>query len=137
MTAPSSALIERAGGPAGLRALLVDFYERVFADRMIGFFFKGADQDRLVEKELELALRFLGADVPYTGLPLRELHARHPIQGGQFMRRLQLLKETLRDHGAPEDVCEAWVRHTLELRPEITTDALDECDPRGKPGHPG
>lgn len=130
-------LVERAGGPAALRALLEDFYRRVLADRMIGFFFRDADPERLVEKELELALACLGAEVPYTGRPLREAHAAHPIQGGQFMRRLQLLQETLADHGLPEEVREVWIRHTLLLRPEITADDPDQCDPRGKPGHPG
>lgn len=137
MNEPPVSLVERAGGPAGLRRVLEDFYGRVLADRMIGFFFKGTDPERLVAKELELALAFLGDPVPYTGKPLRQAHARHPIQGGQFMRRLQLLKETLADHGLPAEVCEAWVRHTLELRPQITADTPDQCEPRGKPGHPG
>jgi len=119
----------QAGGEPALRAVLEDFYDRVFADVMIGFLFRGKDRERLVQKELELALELLGAPVEYTGLPLREVHARHRIFGGQFSRRLQLLKETLADHGVPEPVREAWIRHTLELRPLVTSDAPDECRP--------
>jgi len=119
----------RAGGPEKLRALLEDFYDRVFADAMIGFFFQGKDKARLVEKELELALGFLGADVPYTGRPIREAHAAHRIMGGQFGRRLQILKETMADHGLPEDVQRAWVEHTEALRSLVTRDAAGECRP--------
>jgi hemoglobin len=122
-------LLALAGGVPALRAVIEDFYARVFADAMIGFFFRSADRARLVEKELELALALLGADVPYTGRPLREVHARHPIQGGHFDRRLQILRETLADHRLPRAVCEAWVRHTERLRPEITADRPGECRP--------
>lgn len=128
MSAPSD-LHVRAGGAATLRVVLEDFYDRVFADAMIGFFFKGKDKARLVEKELELALAFLGADVDYTGRPLREAHAPHRIMGGQFGRRLQLLKETMRDHGLPDDVQAAWVEHTERLRPLVTPNAAGECRP--------
>ncbi len=129
-------LVERAGGPETLRGVLEDFYRRVLADRMIGFFFAGADPRRLVEKELELVLQALGDGSPYTGRPLAELHARHPIQGGQFMRRLKLLEETLVDHAVPPEVAEPWLRHNRELRAQITPDLPEQCEPRGKPGYP-
>lgn len=123
-------LHELAGGEAVLRPLLVDFYDRVFDDVMIGFFFKGKDKARLVEKELELALRFLGADVEYTGTPLPEAHAAHPIMGGQFNRRTQILRETMGDHGLSAEVQAAWLEHTERLRSQVTPDAAGECKPR-------
>jgi len=122
-------LYELAGGEATLRAVLEDFYERVFADVMIGFFFRDADRGRLVQKELELALGLLGADCAYTGQPLPEAHARHRIMGGQFDRRLQILRETMADHGLPEEVQAAWVRHTESLRAQVTRDASGDCRP--------
>ena len=127
----------QAGGEDALRALLVDFYERVLSDAMIGFHFRDADPARLVEKELELALQLLGAPVRYTGEPLRAAHARHPIFGGQFMRRLQILKDCMADHDLPEAVRSAWVAHTLELRPLITDNATTECRPREDEGQLG
>ncbi len=129
MSSGDRALYERAGGAEKLRAVLVDFYDRVFDDVMIGFFFRGADKQRLVEKELEFALRLLGADVEYTGKPLPAAHAKHHIMGGQFNRRLQILRETLADHDVPEDVRAAWIRHTEELRGQVTRDATGECRP--------
>ena len=128
VTAP---LWELAGGPAALRAVLRDFYDVVFADLMIGFLFKGADRTRLVERELELTMRALGADVPYTGRPLREVHAAHPIFGGQFMRRRKLLADAIEQHGLPAPVRDAWLAHTDALRDQITRDRPDECDDRG------
>ena len=122
-------LLEQAGGLDGLRTMLADFYERVFADVMIGFFFEGADKARLVEKELELTRRALGDEVPYTGRPLHATHKAHHIMGGHFMRRLQLLREAMAAADMPEAVVAAVVEHTERLRDLVTPDPGGDCDP--------
>jgi hemoglobin len=121
-------LHELAGGEERLRAVIRDFYDTVFDDVMIGFLFKGADKTRLVEHELELTLGALGAEVAYTGRPLREVHARLPIMGGHFMRRRKLLADAIQRHRLPDAVRDAWLAHTDALRPEVTADRGDECD---------
>ena len=123
----SASLFERAGGTDGLRRLFTDFYERVFDDAMIGFFFKGKDRARLIEKETELASKLLGADVAYTGRSLPEAHAAHTIFGGQFLRRLQILKDAMEAQGIDPAVRESLVEHTLALRPQITGQLPGEC----------
>lgn len=123
-----SELVERAGGRAGIRRVLADFYDRVFADVMIGHLFRDADKTRLVEKECELTLAALGAAVAYTGRPIDEVHRRLPIMGGQFMRRRKLLADAIDRAGLPADVREAWLAHTDRLRPLVTPDRGEECD---------
>jgi len=116
-------------GEAKLRAVLADFYDRVFADVMIGFLFQGKDRAHLVEREYELTAKLLGAPgVTYRGLPMRTAHGKHTIFGGQFERRLQILKETLEDHGVDPEVRRVWIEHTLALRPQITHDRGSECE---------
>jgi hemoglobin len=127
MAPPSPSLYDRIG-PEALRAVVADFYARVFADVMIGFLFVGKDERRLVDKEVELAARFLGGDVAYTGKPLRAAHAPLRILGGQFDRRLQILRSTLADHGVDPAVQEAWIGHTVALRSQITGDVGSDCD---------
>jgi len=112
-------------GEAKLRAVITDFYDRVFADVMIGYMFARADKARLIEKELELTARFLGAPTRYTGEPMREVHAKHRIAQGQFDRRLQILKNTLRDHAIDAAVVQAWVDHQLALREQVIA---GECE---------
>lgn len=123
----------RIGEPA-LRAVLVDFYDRVFADAMIGFFFAGKDRAHLVEREYELTAKMLGAPgVVYRGQPMRTAHGRHTIFGGQFERRLQILRETLADHRVDPEVQRVWIEHTLALRAQVTHDRGSECaDPPAK-----
>jgi len=95
---------------------------------MIGFLFVGKARARRVEKEWELAARMLGADIRYTGKPMREAHARVPILGGHFDRRVQLLRNVLADHAIDAEVQAVWIEHTLALRAQVTADAGSECD---------
>jgi hemoglobin len=119
-------LFERIG-EAKLRAVIRDFYGRVFGDVMIGFLFEGKDRDRLIEREYEFTAQLLGADVTYTGRPMRTAHGHLPIFGGHFERRMQILRETLRDHAVDPAVERAWLDHSLALRAQITPDRGSEC----------
>lgn len=124
----TSSDFERLGGEAGLRAVIEDFIKRVTSDMMIGFHFRGVDHARLTQMEFEFARAHLGGAGPYSGRPLRSAHAPHRIMGGQFNRRLRILDKTLEDHGVPDDIRLAWVRHNEELRSQITADGPTECN---------
>jgi hemoglobin len=110
-------------GEARVRAVLEDFYDRVFSDVMIGYLFARVrgDRARLVERELELTMGLLGARSAYAGKPMREAHRALGIMGGQFDRRLQLLRETIADHDVPDEVARAWLEHAESMRPLIVT----------------
>ena len=114
-------------GDAKLRAVITDFYSRLFGDVMIGFLFEGKSRQHLIDREYEFTASFLGGDVKYTGRPMRTAHAQSPIFGGHFERRLQILRETMRDHAVDPDVQQVWIEHTLSLRSQITTDKGSEC----------
>jgi hemoglobin len=122
-------LFEQLGGELKLRPIVDAFIDRVFADRMIGFFFRNADKERIKEMEYQLAANFLGANIEYRGRPLERAHARHPIMGGHFARRKQILKETLESYEVADNIKEAWLKHTEDLRPLITGQAGSGCDP--------
>lgn len=122
-------LFEAAGGEAGIKAVLRTFYDAVFDDVMIGFFFARADKERLIQKEYELTAAALGAPgVSYTGKKMGAAHAGRGIFGGQFERRQQLLREALERHGVPLEVREAWMAHAESLRDQITRNKGSDCD---------
>jgi hemoglobin len=120
---------EQLGGEAKLRAVVDTFIDRVFADRMIGFFFRSADKARIKEMEYQLAASFLGANLEYGGRPLDLVHRKFPIMGGHFARRRQILKESLETHGVPEEIKKLWLDHTDSLRSLITPEGDSGCDP--------
>lgn len=118
---------EKIGGEA-LRVVIADFYERVFADVMIGFMFQGKDRAHLNAREWELVAALLGAPgVKYTGMPMRAAHTKHTIFGGHFERRMQILREVFRDHAVDPEVAATWLAHAESLRSQITRDRGSEC----------
>lgn len=119
---------EQIGGEIALSAIIDEFVDRVCDDTMIGFLFARVNRARLKRMEYEHAAAFLGADIKYTGRDLREAHQRHPIMGGHFGRRRQILKTTLERHGVPAHIVEAWLAHQDALRDQITSDNLNECN---------
>jgi len=122
-------LFEQLGGERKLKEIINTFINRVFDDRMIGFFFRSADKGRIKELEYQLTAKFFGANVVYEGRPLDQVHSKHPIMGGHFARRRQILKETLEFYGVAREITEAWLEHTDRLRPLITPEADSDCDP--------
>ena len=119
---------EELGGEAFLSAIIDDFVERVFADTMIGYLFARANKERVKRFEYEHAAEFLGAPVTYKGRPLRDAHGKHPIMGGHFGRRRQILKNTLEAHGVPAHIIAAWLAHQDALKDEVTTDPVTQCN---------
>lgn len=85
-------LYDKLGGETKLRPVIDAFIERVFNDRMIGFF-------------------------------------KLSIMGGQFARRLQILRETLKAYEVPQEIRDVWLNHTESLRSLITSDSGSDCDP--------
>jgi hemoglobin len=121
-------LFDDIGGEVRLRAVIERFVDRIFEDTMIGFFFARANRARVKQKEYEHAAEHLGAGIEYTGRPIDAVHAPHPIQGGHFLRRLQILRETLEEMGVPSHVRDHWLAHAKSLRGRVTGDVGSECD---------
>jgi len=122
-------LYEDAGGEEVIRQILTSFYDAVFKDIMIGFHFMKADKERLIRVETQMTCIALGAShIKYEGKPIRAAHAPHPILGGQFERRLQILREAMEKHQLPQHVRDAWIEHNQKLRPQVTADRGSDCN---------
>jgi len=121
-------LFAKLGGERKLRQIIDVFIDRVFADRMIGSFFRTANKSRIKEMEYQLTAEFLGGGVTYKGKPLDQAHAKRPIMSRDFIRRAQLLRETLEAFDVAKEVRDVWLEHTESLRPLITRDAGSGSD---------
>ena len=122
------------GGEGKLRSVIDHFVDRMVDDVMIGFFFQKVNRQRLKDLEFQFAAVSLGAYVTYEGRPLEGAHARHGIMGGQFARRVQILKEVWEEHHVPAPVREAWLAHTYSLQPLITGTRGSNCTPQVRNG---
>jgi hemoglobin len=113
-------LVERAGGVAGIEAILRDLYERLFSDLMVGFLFEGHDRERIIRVQTGFTRRLLGeTSAPYEGKSIPDAHAALPILPGHFDRRHHLLRQVLEAHAVDPEVREAWLRLDQALRPAV------------------
>jgi truncated hemoglobin YjbI len=124
-----SANLHQRIGDEALRRVVRDFYDRVFADDMIGFLFAGKNKERLIQKEWELVAALLGAPVAYRGRSMAEAHRNVRITTGHFDRRLAILEETLAAHQVDPEVRRRWVDHARSLRAQLTADPDGACPP--------
>lgn len=109
----------RLGGENGMRALLQDFYDRLYADLMIGYLFRPHDKAKLVESQLQFTGRALGGPVRYEGKTLRAAHEGLRIREGQFWRRHQILKDVFADHAVDNEVQALWLELDIKLKPNV------------------
>lgn len=123
---------EEAGGEPVVRAIIDRFVDRVFDDMIIGFFFVGKDRAAVKQHEYEHAAAVLGAPVPYTGRPIARLHRPLKINGGQFRRRLALLRQEIERAGVSAAIAAVWLGAQEAMQRQIT-DGTD-CGPPERPG---
>ena len=115
-------VFERAGGEEGIERILLDFYGRMEKDILVGFFFHGKDVRAIALRQKEFLLRAFGAAPSYSGKPPAQAHEQlAPILSGHFDRRLQLLEETLRDHGLAAEDIRSWVGFENAFRGQIVS----------------
>lgn len=108
------------GSEARVLAILKDLYRRLSADTMVGFFFDGKNLDAIAEKQAEFLLRAMGARSSYSGKAPASAHlGLAPILPGHFDRRLQILRQTLLDHGLPNEHIETWIDFENAFRATI------------------
>jgi len=123
-------LYEQIGGLDKLQLIVDEFVDTMFDDIMIGFFFSKIDRKRVKQKEFEFLAEFLGADIVYTGEPIKEVHQKHNIMGGQFSRRKQILKETLEKNLINNEIIEKIMEHTENFRMSIAKTKNSDCKSR-------
>lgn len=113
-------LIEELGGEEAAEALMGAFYDRLFEDVMIGYFFTGKDKEALAQSQLAyLRANLGGRKGAYVGLSIRKAHAKMAILPGHFDRRHQILRELLEEFGVVEHVKRAWWELDERMRPMV------------------
>lgn len=98
-----------------LEKIISEFYDKVFSDIFIGYFFTGKDKQDLIEKQISFSTNLLGGKAPYKGMPLKTAHNKHFIRRAHFNRRQLLLRETLEENQISSELIEYWLKKEQSL----------------------
>ena len=113
-------LVEELGGEVAFEALITDFYDRIYDDAIIGFFFAPHEKEKLIKSQMAYLSATLGdRSGTYVGPSLSQTHRSLPILVGHFDRRHQILKDVLFEHDVQGDVYDVWIALDLSLRDSI------------------
>ncbi len=118
------ALFARLGGEEHgaekLEQILIDFYQRMSQDLLIGFFFEGKDLNDIALKQKSFLMRAMGATPSYSGKAPAQAHEElAPILRGHFDRRLRILETVLKDHGVSDEDIRIWITFENAFREGI------------------
>lgn len=98
--------------------ILVEFYDQVYADTMIGYVFHPFDKDKLTKAQHLFTMCMLKG-VPYPGRPLGAVHRPLKIRKGQLLRRRVILSEILASSSLPLEFQKQWLRLEGKLEVQI------------------
>ncbi|MEZ5075966.1 MAG: group 1 truncated hemoglobin [Solirubrobacterales bacterium] len=115
-------IYERAGGFSAVRKVVSDFYDKVLESALVSHHFEGVDMRRLIDHQTRFIAFLMGGPASYTEEHIEHLHRRLGISLAEFDEVVELLEETLEDHGfAAEDI--AKVCQELRKRESIIVTA--------------
>ncbi|MBK8996856.1 MAG: CDGSH iron-sulfur domain-containing protein [Myxococcales bacterium] len=106
-----------------LRAILQDFYGRVYADGRLAPFFHGVTKQRAVEKQYSFLCEKFTGEACYFGDRPRNAHHWMVISNELFDYREELMEECLRRAGMPEPLVARWRRLEEVFRKQIVKSA--------------
>lgn len=117
--APEPELWEALGRGPILRAILEDFYTRVFDDARLAPFFHNVTKTRAIDKQYEFLASLFSGEPGYFGLNPFNAHHWMVISDELFDYREQLFEECLRRHGLSDEMIRRWGRVHEVFRREI------------------
>ncbi|WP_235840026.1 2Fe-2S iron-sulfur cluster-binding protein [Derxia lacustris] len=109
---PDPALWAALDGGRVVRAVLEDFYDRVYADALLAPFFHKFTRQRLVEKQYSFLHELITGERVYFGNRPRNSHHWMVISDELFDHREALMLAVLREHGLSEALVQRW--HAIE-----------------------
>jgi NAD(P)H-flavin reductase/truncated hemoglobin YjbI len=102
-----------------MRAILTDFYTRVFDDTRLAPYFRGVTRQRLIDKVYSFMHQFITGEKTYFGDRPRNAHHWMVISDELFDYREAMMTDCLRRHGLPEHLIARWNAYEESFRPDI------------------
>lgn len=103
-------LFDAVGGLPTLQRVHKIFYDKVYRHPWLGKFFEGHSQTAIENRQTAFMGEKMGGDVTYMGKDLKTAHETMYITEELFDLRRDLLDESLREAGVPDDLRERWLR---------------------------
>jgi len=123
-------LFERLGGRITLDKVHKDFYDYLYEDPVLSFYFKHVEQDFIEKTQSDfMGVRF-GGPPEYRGLGVKDAHSYMFIKPEHLELRQVFLKKALVKNGVAEDLMEEWLKIDHAFWQQIEKKDLSDCKKR-------
>jgi hemoglobin len=127
-----SSLFEQIGGKHTLQKVHKIFYDKIYANRWIGQFFKHVDQGIIEDQQTDFMMQAMGGPAQYSGAFPVAAHKHMFITEDLFNLRQELMEDSLREANIPKSLIEKWMRIDEAFRKSIVKNSIAECERRFK-----
>ncbi|MDP1555010.1 MAG: group 1 truncated hemoglobin [Hyphomonas sp.] len=114
-------IYEKYGGFSTISKIVMDLYDRLLDDEIVGPFFDNVDMSRIIDHQTKFVSSLVGGPASYTDEQIRRMHDHLKIGTEHFETLKALLSSTLSDHGLEEEDVQAVVGE-FEKRRKLVTD---------------
>lgn len=105
-----------------VREVLIDFYNRVYADERLAPFFVNVSKDRIVEKQYSFMKYLFTRQHVHFGQRPRNLHHWMVISDDLMDHRRRILDDTFRAHNLTDEQRHVWHLYEEKFRQDIVKD---------------
>lgn len=98
-TTGSVPLFDKYGGLRVLRAVIIDFYDRVLDSDVVGHFFEDVDIAKLIDHQTKFFTSVLGGPAEFADQRLANAHRHLNVTHSHFDEITGILADTLADAG--------------------------------------
>lgn len=111
-------LYEKLGGKEAIASVVDAFYKKVLADDRIKHFFAHTDMERQRKHQTAFISYALGGP-QYTGRSMEKAHEGMNLQEVHWDAVVELLAESLKEHGVSEEQIGTIAENLMPLKPHI------------------
>jgi len=102
-------LFQKYGGFSKVSRIVLDLYNRLLDDDDLGPFFEDVDMSRIVDHQTKFIASLLGGPASYTDDQISRMHRHLTINSSHFDALIEILSETLADHGVEKEDVETII----------------------------
>ncbi len=123
-------LFEDLGGIATLQKVHKIFYDKIYADPWLGKFFAHIKQDTIEAQQTDFMAQAMGGPDKYCGAFPIPAHKHMYITEELFEYRHEMLKQSLREAGVPQNLADRWLKIDGAFRSGLVKNSLADCQKR-------
>jgi len=118
-------LFDAIGGLPTLQHVHKIFYDKVYAHPWLGKFFEDHSQEAIETRQTQFMAEKMGSSKPYLGKEMKMAHRAMYITPDLFEIRRELLRESIKEGGVPDELAERWLKIDSAFYRQIVKDSVE------------